>query len=142
MGRVERRYSRAAGAHSFGQRALRIQFDFEFTTQRLLLEKFVFADVAGDHLAHLARLEQQPDAEIGQARIIGDDGEILDAGRAHRGNQVLRNTAQPEPAHENGGSVTHTRDDRLGIGNSLVHSGDFSLDGWLRIRTAAVYFKS
>ena len=29
-GRIERRDARAAGAHAFGQRALRIQFDFDF----------------------------------------------------------------------------------------------------------------
>ena len=55
-------------ANALGQRALRIQFDFDFLLQRELLESFVFADVAGDHFLDLLVLQQQADAVIVDAR--------------------------------------------------------------------------
>src|SRR3546814_3497200 len=53
---------------SLGERALRIEFELEKAGQILPLEFLILPDIGGDHLAHLAALEQQAEAEkIGRA---------------------------------------------------------------------------
>ncbi len=96
--RVEAGDAGAAGAQLLGQRALRRQLQLQFAGQHLALEFLVLAHVAGDDLLHLARLEQQPHAEIVDAGVVADDGEVLGAAGDQRTDQVLRNAAQTEPA--------------------------------------------
>jgi hypothetical protein len=120
--RIERRDSRAAGAQPLGQRSLRIQLDFDFAAEHLPLEQFIFPHVGRDHLADLMRLQQQARAEIRDASVIRDHGEVFRPGAQHRGDQIFRDAAQPEAAHQNGGAVAHTGDCRIRIGYSFVHS--------------------
>ena len=68
----EGRDAGAAGAQLLGQRALRREFELELAGQVLALELLVLADVAGDHLLDLARLEQQAEAEAVDAGVVGD----------------------------------------------------------------------
>ena len=73
----ERRDARAARAQALGQRALRIEFEFQFAGQVLALEFLVLADVGRNHLADLARGQQQAEAEAVDAGVVGDDGQVL-----------------------------------------------------------------
>ena len=75
----ERRDAGAAGAQLLGQRALRREVELQFAGQVLALELLVLADVARDHLADLARREQLAEAEAVDARVVGDDRQVLDA---------------------------------------------------------------
>ena len=97
-GRVERRNSRAGRAHAFGERALGIELDLDLSAQHLLLEQFVFADVAGDHFLDLMRLEQQAEAGIHRARVVRGARQIFRALAAHGGDQVFGNAAGSESA--------------------------------------------
>ena len=97
-GRKERGNSRAPRAHALGKRALRIEFHLDFTVQYLLLKKFVLADVAGDHLLDLMRLQQQPEPGVHRARVVRDARQIFRALAAHGGNEVFGNAAGSETA--------------------------------------------
>ena len=99
----------AAGAHPLGERALRHQLDLDLLLQELPLEFLVLADVGRDHLAHLARSQQQADAEVVDAGIVADDGEVLRAAAMQRGDQVFGNAAQSEAAHHDRGAVGDDR---------------------------------
>jgi hypothetical protein len=84
---VEAGNARAACANALGQRALRIEFEFELAGQILLLERLVLAHIGTDHLLDLARLQQQAEPEIVDAGIVGDDGQIASRrNRASRGS--------------------------------------------------------
>ena len=96
--RVETVDARAAGANALGQRALRIELELELLREILALEFLVLADVRGNHLADLPRLEQQPEPEAVDAGIVGDHREIARARVAQRDDEVLRNAAQAEAA--------------------------------------------
>ena len=54
---VKPRDSSAARAQPLGERALRDEFEIEFTRQHLALELLVLAHVGGDDFLHLAALE-------------------------------------------------------------------------------------
>jgi hypothetical protein len=49
---------------------------------------------------YLARLEEEAEAEVVDAAVVGDDGEVLDAGGAQRADQLLGNAAQTEAADQ------------------------------------------
>ena len=92
--RVERGDPGAGRANALGERALRHQLDFDFLLQELPLELFVLADVGGDHLAHLARAQQQPDPRIVGPRVVADDGEVLRAALLKSGDEVFGNAGR------------------------------------------------
>ena len=94
----EGRDAGAAGADALGQRALRIEFDLELVGEILLGEGFVFADIGRDHLLDLPGIEQHAEPLAVDAAIVGDDGEVFDAGIADRQDQCLGNAAQAEAA--------------------------------------------
>ena len=97
--REEARNARTARAHAFGQRALRAEFDFQFSRQELPFEFPVLAHVAGDHFANLPRLQQQAQRPSIHAGVVACHGQILLAGVAQRDDQRFGNAAQAEPAH-------------------------------------------
>ena len=66
----EGRDAGAAGTQLFGQRTLRREFKGQFAGQVLALELLVFAHIAGDHLADLARVQQLAQAEAVHAGIV------------------------------------------------------------------------
>jgi len=112
----------AASAQLFGQRALRREFELEFTGQVLALELLVLADVAGDHLLDLPCLQQLTEAETVDAGVVGDDAEVLDAAVAQRGDQRLGNAAEAEAADSQQLAVLDDAFQRLGgTGVHLVH---------------------
>src|SRR4051812_30699752 len=90
----ERRDAGAAGAQLLGQRALRREVELEFAGQVLALEFLVLADVARDHLADLARLEQLAQAEAIDPRVVRDHRQILDAAVTQGVDQRLGNAAK------------------------------------------------
>ena len=95
---VEAGNAGAAGADALGQRALRVELDLQLAGQVLLREGGVLADIGADHLAHLPRLQQHAEADIVDARVVGDDGEVLHAAVADRLDQRGGNAAQAEAA--------------------------------------------
>ena len=75
----EGRDAGAAGADALGQRALRIELDLELTGKEGLFEQLVLADVGRDHLLDLPGLQQHAEPRR-RRRVVGDDGQVLDAG--------------------------------------------------------------
>ena len=89
----------AAGAHPFGQRALRVELDLELARQVLLHEQVVLADIGRDHLADLAGFQQLAQAKAIHTCVVGNHGEVLDAGIAQGVDQRFRNATQTETTH-------------------------------------------
>src|SRR5690606_14018643 len=87
----------------------------------LALEFLVLADVGGNHLADLARAQQQPEAEAVDAGVVGDHRQALDPGIPQRGDQRLGDAAEAETADREGLVV---RDDAAeGFAGVLVEAG-------------------
>ena len=103
--RVKRRNPRTARAKFFRQGSLRRQLDFELAGHEQLLEKFVLANVAGNHLFDLALFEHQTDAESVDARVVGNAGQILHAFFNERRDAVLGNSAEAEAAQRQGCAI-------------------------------------
>ena len=91
---IKRRNAGATSAQLLGQRALRREFQLQFTGQVLALKLLVFAHVAGDHLADLARFQQLAQAKAVDTGVVGNHRQVFDAGVAQRVNQRLGNAAQ------------------------------------------------
>ena len=79
-----------------------------------MLEEFVFADVGGDHFFDLAILEEKADAEVVDAGVVADDGEIFGAFAADGSDQIFGDAAEAEAAHEDGGAVGEIGDGGVG----------------------------
>jgi len=111
----------AAGADALGKRALRDQFDVQFPREKLALELAVLAHVARDHLANLVSLEQRAQAEVVDAGVVADDGEVARAAAAESEQKVFRVAADAEsPAHDRR-AVEDSRDRLIGGVEHLVH---------------------
>ncbi len=94
----EGRDAGAAGADALGQRALRVELDFQFAAEILLGEKLVLAHIGRDHLLDLLGLQQQAEAGAVDAGIVRHDRQIRHAGIPDRLDQRLRDAAQAEAA--------------------------------------------
>src|SRR5690606_32889505 len=120
----ERGDARATGAQALGQRALRVELEFEFAAEELALELLVLAHVGRNHLPDLPRREQLAEAEAVDARVVRDHRQALRAGVAQRRDQRLGNAAQPEAADREGLAVGHqTVQRRSGVGVDLAARG-------------------
>ena len=86
-----------------------------------LLEKLVLAHVSGDHFLDLTLLEKQADAEVIDTSVVADDGQVLRPFAADGGDQILRDAAQAEPAHKNGGAVGELGDGGVRGSDAFVH---------------------
>src|SRR5690606_29902792 len=96
--------------------------------QELPLELLVLADVAGDHLADLSRLEQSAEAEAVDAGVVRDHREVLAAGVAQRIDERLGDTTEPEPTDRQQLTVVdQTVQSLRGCGVELVHGLPASL---------------
>ncbi len=84
----ERGDAGTTGAHTLGQCALRVEFDLEVASEKLLGEQFVLANVRRDHLLDLPRLEQQAEPRAVNAGIVRHAGEVFHAGIAERRDQI------------------------------------------------------
>ncbi len=68
--------ARTTGAQALGERALRSEFDFEFTGEVLARELLVGADVRRDGAADAALLEQQAEPEAVGTAVVADGLEV------------------------------------------------------------------
>ena len=107
-----------AGAELLGERALRHELELELAGQHLALELLVLADVRGDDLLHLPALEQEAHAEIVDAGVVADDRQALHAAGHERGDEVLRDAAQAEPARRDPHPVEEQTVERVRGGGS------------------------
>ena len=67
-------------------RALRGEFKLELAGQKLPLKLFVFADIRGDHLLDLTRLQQHAQTEAIDTSVVADAGQILNTHVTHSGD--------------------------------------------------------
>lgn len=120
-GRVEGRDPLTSRCAAFGQRALRREFEFDLAGQVLLFEHLVLAHVRGDHLAHLARLEELAEPGAGDACVVGHGRETCDRGRfGHLVDERVGHAAQAKSAAEEGRIGLHVLDRLGGRGHDLV----------------------
>ena len=119
---VEGRNTGAAGADALGQRALRIEFEFQFAGEVLLGEQLVLADIGRDHLLDLPGLQQPAQPDAVDAGIVGDHGQVLDAGLADRVRQGFGDAAKTKTArHDHHAVLENAIECRFGVGVDLVH---------------------
>src|SRR5712692_1827389 len=126
--RVERGNAGAAGAKAFAECTLRIEFHLQLATEDQLLEEFVLADIGGDHFFDLALLEEQANAEVIDACVVADDGEVFCSFAADGGDKIFRDAAEAEAAHQDGGAVFKVRNAGVSRGDAFVH-GEWSVIG-------------
>src|SRR6185436_681900 len=91
---------RAARAQALRERALRSELDLELARDKLPLELLLLADVARDHLLDLTRREQHAEAELVDAAVVRNDGQVLHPALAQRCDAELRDAAQAESARD------------------------------------------
>src|SRR5207248_10316656 len=108
------------------ERALRHQLDLDLAAQKLPLEFLVLADVGRDHLFDLPRVQEDARAELIDARVVADDGEVLRTACVQRADQIFRNAAQAEAAHHDRRAVRYERDGRVGARQDLVHATNYT----------------
>ena len=120
-GRVKRRDARAARTEAFRERTLRIQLHLQFAAEHELFEQLVLTNIGGDHLLHLAILQQQTNAEIVDAGVIADDGQVFGPFTAYGSDQILRNAAEAEAAHQNRHAIAQIGDSGVSGGDAFVH---------------------
>ncbi len=119
---IERGNARAAGADALGQRSLRIEFEFQFTGQVLLCEQLVLADIGRDHLLDLAGFQQPAQSDAVNARIVGNNCQILDAGFTQGVREDFGDTAKSETArHDHHAVLENTFERGFRVGKDLVH---------------------
>src|SRR5579883_2078121 len=92
-----------------------------YVGENKLFEKLVFADVGGDHFFDLAILQEQADAEVVGAGVVADDGEVFDALAADRVDEIFRDAAEAEAAHQDGHAVAQVGDGGVGGVDAFVH---------------------
>ncbi len=95
---VKPRDARAAGAQPLSQCALRDELEIEFARQHLAFELLVLADVGGHDFLHLPGGEENAHAEAIHARVVPDDCEAFHPAVVQGGDEIFRDTAEPEPA--------------------------------------------
>jgi len=113
-GSVEGGDARATSAEAFGEGTLRIQFELQLAADDELLKEFVFTDVGGDHFLDLAVLKQEADAETVDASVVADYGQVFGAFAADGVDEIFRDAAEAETAHEDGGAVGEVGDGGVG----------------------------
>jgi hypothetical protein len=86
----------------------------------------VLPDVGGHHPPQPPRAEQQAKSPVVDARVVRNHFKLASPGRKHRLDQHRGNTAQPEPAHRERGTVRDVGDRRLSARYHLVHESDHS----------------
>jgi hypothetical protein len=122
--------ARPAGADALGQRPLRVEFQLELAGQVELGEQLVLADVGRDHLPHLARLQEKPEARSVHAGVVGDEGEVLRARVADGADQRVGNAAQPEAAgHDRHPVLDEAGQRRPCVRINLVHPASLTRRG-------------
>ena len=80
------------------------------------------ADVGGNHLADLARLEQCAESVVVDAGVVRHHRQAFHPGITERCDQVLGDAAQAEPAGHQRRTVVQVRDGLVRTGEGLVHA--------------------
>ena len=113
--RIETGNAGASRAHAFGKRALRAELDLQLARKKLSLKLDVFAHVAGDHLLHLPRPQEQPKAPVIHAGVVAGNGQVAHAGVAQGCDQRLGNPAQAKSPNSQQHPIPHN------VAQSSVH---------------------
>jgi hypothetical protein len=92
---------------------LGIELQLQFARQVELLEKPVFADVGADHLFDLTGGEQDAQAKVVDAAVVGDHRQLAGSGRANGGDQIFWNSTQPKSAGHDRHAVAEQAAERL-----------------------------
>ena len=103
----------ASRAHAFSEGSLRGELHWQLAVQKLALELGVLAHVAGDHLAYLARLQQQAKSPAIDAGVIARNGQAAHAGSTEGLRQLLWNAAEAEASHGNQHAVARDAVERF-----------------------------
>lgn len=120
-GRVEGGDAGAAGATALGERALRGELQLDVAGEVHLLQGFVFADVAGDHLLDLLGGEEEAEAGAVDAGVVGDGREAGDGGGGVDGvDEGVGDAGEAEAAGEEGAVGAHVGDGLGGGGEDFV----------------------
>src|SRR6185312_10840072 len=107
---------------ALGERALRIELEFQFARQELLGEQLVLADIGGDHLPDLPCLEQPRETDAVDAGIVRHHREALHAGVADRIRQGLGDATEAETTgHDHHAVLEEAVEGGFGVGINLVH---------------------
>src|SRR5581483_239341 len=140
-GREESADAGAGGAYPFGEGSLRNELDLQLPAQKLPLELLVLADVGRDHLRDLTPAQQDPEAEVVDARVVADERQPFRSAVAQRVNEIFGDAAETEAADENARTVGDEGDRLLGRRQHLVHPsiipGGRSGFGQMRARDVA-----
>jgi len=96
------------------------ELHFQLAAQELTFELGVLSDVGGDHFPDLVRLEEQAQAPVVDAAVVGDDRQVADPAANQRGNQILGNAAQAESADDECRPVPDVSDRLIRRGDHLV----------------------
>src|SRR5262249_25810387 len=112
---------RPARSDSFRERALGAELDLQLATEKLPLELFVLPHVAGDDLLDLLCLEEDPQAQIGGAAVVRDQGDVLCALPMEGGDQVFRISAEAEASAHQKATVVNVAHRLVRAANQLVH---------------------
>ena len=70
--------------------------------------------VAANNLLHLPLSEQDGQATLAEARVIGDDGQITRGMIGHGAQEIFRYARAAEPAQQNGGAIGYIGDGGFG----------------------------
>jgi hypothetical protein len=124
--RVKGRNTSASGAQPLRERPLRIQFHLQFPAQNQLFKELVFANIRRDHFLDLPLLEQKADAKIVDPGVVAHDGEVFRAFASNGSDEVFRDAAEPEPAHEYRSAVSKIGDGSVSGSDAFVHESDLA----------------
>src|SRR6185436_8584229 len=116
----------AGGAHALGERALRDELDLDLAAQELPLELLVLPDVGRDGFSNLPRVEEDARAELVDADVVADDGEVFCAARVLRADEILGDGAEAEAPHHDRRAVGDERRRRFGARQDLVHGSNYT----------------
>ena len=128
-GSKESRDAGPTGADALGKGPLGIELQINLALQHHLFQQLVFANVGANVLLDLAVGQQKAQAEVINAHIVGDSGEVPDVLAHQRLNQVLGDATEPEAPEHDGSPVGNVSNGLIGAGDYLVHPLPFNHKG-------------
>ncbi len=139
-GRVEGGDARTARAHALRERALGVELDLELAAEVHALEVLVLADVGSAHALDLLRLEEDAEAPVVDAGVVGVDGEVLGAVLLELLAHVVRGAAEAEAADGKGHAGLDVADGFL-AGHDLVDASATSVTEHYYVIEICLFFK-
>ena len=95
---------------------LRGKLNFKLATEILPLELLILSHVRRDHPPDLLMAQQQAEAEIVDASVVADDGQVLHLGGEEAADEILWDSAEAESPDDQLGAVGDIADGLVGIG--------------------------